>query len=89
MNELKKIITNNLSTLMVVESNLTPKIQNHKHSENSTTKKGEKITVLWVPGHVRIFGNQAVNEKHLYEKYAPQDQLDKNRSSKNKEKSEN
>jgi ribonuclease HI len=60
-------------------------------------EEGEKITLLWVSGHMRVPGSEAADEEAKTaiidnllptEKYPPQD-LDKKGSTKNKKRSEN
>jgi hypothetical protein len=57
------IITDFLSTLMATEGDINSKNPNTLILRKLLDEDREKITLLWVPGHVRIPGNEIADEE--------------------------
>jgi hypothetical protein len=82
MVEQKVIITNSLSSLMAVEGNLNSKNPKTRTLRKLLYEEGEKIPLLWVPGHMRLPRNEVLDENAKtalednllpIEKYSPKD----------------
>jgi ribonuclease HI len=80
--ERRVIITNSLSTVMAVEGNINSNNPKTLSLRKRLSEEKEKVTLLWVPGHMGIPENEiadkeakAALEVNLLptEKYPPQD----------------
>jgi hypothetical protein len=75
-------ITDSLSTLMAVDGNINSKNPKTLSLRKLLDEETEKVTLLWVPGHMGIPGNGIADEEAKAtledvllstEKYPPQD----------------
>jgi ribonuclease HI len=57
------IITDSFSTLMAVEGNINSKNPKTQSLRKLLDKEIEKVTILWVPGHMGIPGYEIADEE--------------------------
>jgi ribonuclease HI len=61
--EQRLIITDSFSTLMAAEGDINSKNPNTLSLRKLLDEEREKVTILWVPGHMEIPGNEIVEAK--------------------------